>query len=276
MNTQISFKKSFAEKKVLKIISGINNFDVKKVFNIVNTAEFSSATYIDVSANINLIKLIKKVSKLPICVSVIDSSNIYKCLANGAEIIEIGNYDLFYKHGHIFSSKRIINLVKEIKILFPQITLCVTLPHDLSVKKQLILAKQLMQLGVNLFQTEGLSSHVSYSNNIYSIGKSLSKVSATLSTTYILSDKSSIPIVTASGLTQTTIPMAFAYGASGIGISQSLLKMKNLNEMNALTNTVKKIISNTSCHNIDYSHQQICLSPGFKSLIINKILSHSK
>lgn len=145
-----SLQKNINERNVIKVISGINNFQSTQIIKICKAADIAQATYLDIAANPHLINTVKQVTKLPLCISTLNPNLIYECLSAGAEIIELGNYDAFYKSQNLFSEKRVFSISKLIKSLFPEITICVTIPHHLSVKKQVYLAQQLEDLNIDM------------------------------------------------------------------------------------------------------------------------------
>ena len=85
-----SFDKDFKEKRVIKVITGISNTNVYQISKIAKAAELANASYLDVVANTQVVKFLKSFSSLPICVSSIETIDIYNCLAAGADIVEIG------------------------------------------------------------------------------------------------------------------------------------------------------------------------------------------
>nr|YP_010338487.1 hypothetical protein MW432_pgp144 [Rhodaphanes brevistipitata]UNJ18437.1 hypothetical protein [Rhodaphanes brevistipitata] len=268
-----NLKQAILERKVLKIISGINNFDLKNIINIINAAHISKATYIDIAANEILIKEIKNLTNLPICVSTIDPSIIYKCIAAGADLIEIGNYDQFYKNNILFTTNRILLITAEIRSLFPEITLCVTIPHYFSIQEQIYLAKQLAKLKVNVLQTEGISSQLGLDRNCTSnLSKNVLNASATLSMTLAIAEVTSIPIITASGINQSNANIALQYGACGVGVGSCINKLNNLSQMISMIKIIKSNLDTHSNHAITYGNNFLSSVP--KSSSKKPIVKH--
>ena len=58
MNSNL--QEAIANRNILKIISGINNFDITKVLKITKAAEQGGATYIDMAANDVLVKTVRR------------------------------------------------------------------------------------------------------------------------------------------------------------------------------------------------------------------------
>nr|YP_009396150.1 hypothetical protein [Melanothamnus harveyi]ARW65341.1 hypothetical protein [Melanothamnus harveyi] len=226
-------KKSLQSKSAVKIISGINNTNISDVTKIVKAANLSKATYIDIAANPRLVYHTKSLSSLPVCISSINALDIYNCLIAGADIIEIGNYDFFYKNGIYLTLDQILSLVLEVKKFATNIDICVTIPYHISLCDQIHLAKQLEIIGVNLIQTEGIAnlSKSKYINSNFDISNLNNTFLPSLLSTYIISKSIKLPIITASGCKNLTSSVASIYGASGIGIGSSLTKFKSTIDM---------------------------------------------
>lgn len=254
------------QKRAFKVISGINNFNINQVCCLAKAAEIAGATYIDVAANPYLVRQVKEITNLEICISSIDPSLIYQCITNGATIIEIGNYDIFYNDKYKFSTNRIITLTEEIKALFPNIKLCVTIPHHLTIKEQINLTYKLTDLNVDLLQTEGITSYQELPQHQFILSSMLNKVSATLSTTYVLSQLGSPPIITASGITHTSASLAVQYGAAGIGVSSALIRLDSINNIIRMIQIIQKLLSDYPKQSVfSYSLGNVSLAPYLKS-----------
>lgn len=199
----------------LKVIIGLNNFNTRDIISKVQAAERAGATYVDIAANVSILREVQVLSSIPICVSSIDVNELVKCYNAGADILEIGNFDIFYAKGLTFSEEQVFKLAENLRSLLPNATICVTIPHQLSLTDQVVLAKSLENLGIDLIQTEGSSSYKYIDNNLVN---SVFNASSSLSTTYILSKYINIPIISSSGITPLTAPIAISYGASGVGI----------------------------------------------------------
>ena len=69
-----SFKRALAEKRAVKIIAGIDNFDVESVKKVVNSASNSGASAIDICANPDIIAMARSMTELPLFVSSIETT----------------------------------------------------------------------------------------------------------------------------------------------------------------------------------------------------------
>nr|UNJ16444.1 hypothetical protein [Boldiaceae sp.] len=245
MNITNKFILDFEEKQALKIISGLNNFNKSNIIEIITAAELGGATYIDIVADKRIIKLANSLTKLPLCISSILPEQIYKCVDEGVEIIEIGNFDSFYQKSMFFKSNDIKNLSYTIRkaLPYPYIKLCVTLPYILSIKEQLELAKYLEFIGIDMIQTEGSLNYKS--SNLDKI-LPLNRSNLTLITTYSLSKTVSIPIIASSGLTLSTAAVAKSYGASCIGIKSAISNLKGIEKKIKMIKALKKSLTSNN------------------------------
>lgn len=162
---------------------------------------------------------------MPICVSSISLEDFYISAVEGVDLIEIGNYDIFYQQGIFLSKQDILNLAKEALKLFNGLDICVTIPYTLSLNEQIQLSCQLEFLGIQVLQTEGLKieSVRKYNKLTELIDTSL----PVLSSTYAISKAVKIPVIAASGVNCSIASLAILYGASGIGIGTSVMNCSN-------------------------------------------------
>lgn len=245
----------FKEKKAVKVIAGLNNTNISQIAKITQAAELANASYIDVCANTRIVKFLKSVSCLPICISSVEPLDIYNCVLAGADIVEVGNYDCFYDKGIYISSSNIIKLVKEIKNLVSHTLICVTVPYYLSLNEQINLAKNLESLGVDILQTEGLHFSKS-SKGLYHRINSCSQLycsnalSASLLSTHMISKSVKLPVITASGVTDVFTAYTCLYGASGVGIGSAIYAKESIFDMAKYINQVKNMLVN----NKKFSH----------------------
>ncbi len=215
---------AFAQRSVLKIISGLNNFDGDRVRAVVTAAEHGGATLVDIAADPDLVRIAQEVTTLPICVSAVDPCLLVKAVAAGADLVEIGNYDSFYAQGRVFSATEVLELTRQTRALLPQIMLSVTVPHTLPLDEQVTLAESLVEAGADVIQTEGgTSSQPRHSGTLGLI----EKAAPTLAAAYEISQAVSIPVLCASGLSAVTIPLAIASGAAGVGVGSAVNQLNS-------------------------------------------------
>ncbi|KAL7604081.1 uncharacterized protein ycf23 [Lactuca sativa] len=227
--------KSFHERKALKIISGLQNFNKDNVASVVIAADKGGATHVDIACDPELVKLVTSLTSLPICVSSVDPSAFLAAVEAGASMVEIGNYDSFYDAGIVFSPDQILNLTVETRRILPFVTLSVTVPHTLSLPDQAKLAEQLQQEGVDIIQTEGGKCSNPSKPGVLGL---IEKANPTLAAAYTISRAVKIPVMCASGLSAVTAPMAITAGASGVGVGSAINK---LNDVVAMIAEVRSI-----------------------------------
>ena len=240
-------QKELYKKSLLKIISGLNNFDIESIRMISNAATIGGADMIDIACDPNAVEASLEITSLPICVSAVKPKSFVDAVKAGAALIEIGNFDSFYEQGIFFSASDVIALTNETKDLLPNIPLSVTVPHTLTLDKQVDLAIQLVSLGADIIQTEGGKSSKPYSSGINGF---LEKSVPTLAATYAIHQefaKNSIdqPIMSASGLSQITCPLAISCGASAVGVGSVINKIDNLVGMIAVVRGLKESLDKT-------------------------------
>ena len=98
------------------------------------------------------------------------------------------------------------------------------------IDKQVDLAVNLVREGVDIIQTEGGTSSIPYSPGIQGF---FEKSVPTLAATYAIHQEFkkqslNIPIMSASGLSQVTCPLAISSGASAVGVGSVVNKLDNL------------------------------------------------
>lgn len=229
-------KQAFAEKKALKVISGLNNFDLTNVTAVAKAAELGGATFVDIAAYPDLVRAVRQVTSLPICVSAVEPELLVQAVAAGADLVEIGNFDSFYAQGRRFEAEEVLALTKQTRALLPNITLSVTVPHILPLDQQVALAEALVNAGADIIQTEGGTSSNPQSAGTLGL---VEKAAPTLAAAYEISQAVAVPVLCASGLSSVTVPMAIASGASGVGVGSAI---NQLNSEIAMIAVVRSLV----------------------------------
>ncbi len=234
-----SFKRALDEKRAVKIIAGIDNFDSEKVKKVVKAAEAAGASAVDICADPDIISMVREITSLPLFVSSIVPEELAHAVDLGADAIELGNFDALYKKGCAFTSNQVLNLVKRtIELtLDTKPFFCVTIPGELEISEQISLARELEALGVNLIQTEGHFSSEP-SNGVRGL---VERAELTLSNTIELARNIDLPIMTATGINPTTASLAFASGASAIGCGSCVNKLDSEISMVAVSRSLVEI-----------------------------------
>lgn len=238
------FKKHLRENRAVKIISGIDNYNTTLVKKVAIAAQSGLASAIDVSANEEVIKVAKANTKLPIFVSSIHPFALANAVKWGADAVEVGNFEALYKQNQTLSADEVYEITLEtMNLVGSDIFVCVTIPGHLDIAEQIELAKKLEILGVDLIQTEGVaknSTSAHGSMGLIEIAKN------TIANTMELSRQVGVPVMAASGLTPNTVPMAFAAGASAVGVGSCVNK---LDTQIAMIATVRNIVGSVGYRN---------------------------
>jgi len=238
----------YIQKSLVKIISGIQNYDKQKSLYVSMAAELGEATAIDICDDPEIIKPIRALVQMPIFISSIDPIKLIAGVSYGADVLEIGNYEPFYKIEKMFTPSEIIELAKFVKKSISSLQrpteqaplLSCTVPATLEIENQIKLGKELLDLGVDILQTEGFLQATPPSDRNDATYNDILKAASTLANTIEL--RKALPnahIITASGITPTTIPLALGAGANGIGIGTYISSVTTQDEM---TERVKEVI----------------------------------
>ena len=236
MTIQPKLQRAFQEGRALKIIAGLTNFDPTSVAKVVRAADRGGATFLDIAADPELVKLAKSLTNLPICVSAVEAAKFVPAVAAGADLIEIGNFDAFYAQGIRFEAAEVLQLTRETRALLPEITLSVTVPHILELDRQVELAEALVKAGADIIQTEGGTSAAPQHGGVLGL---IEKATPSLAAAHAISRSVSVPVLCASGLSDVTVPMAIAAGAAGVGVGSAI---NQLNDSVAMVAVVRSLV----------------------------------
>jgi len=237
MTTLNQLQSALSNRKALKIISGLQNFDPESVQMVVRAATLGGATFVDIAADVNLVKLVKTQTSLPVCVSAIAPEKLAEAVAAGADLVELGNYDSFYAQGRVFSAAEVMALTQATRALLPNTMLSVTVPHTLPLDQQVSLAEQLVEIGADLIQTEGGTSSAPSHAGILGL---IQKAAPTLAAAHAISRTVSVPVLCASGLSDVTAPLAIAAGAAGVGVGSAVNQLQNQVAMIAVVRSLRE------------------------------------
>jgi len=242
MNRIDLFKQHLNEKRAVKIIAGIDNFDIENVRKVVSAANQAGASAIDICASEEILNAARQLTELPIFVSSIIPEELAQAARMGADAIELGNFDALYKKGIVMGADEVLELAKRTMSLVDKedIFVCVTVPGHISVAEQIDLARSLESIGIDLIQTEGAAIA-----NVQSEGARglLETAQVSIANTIEIARNVEIPVMTASGITSTTAAMAFAAGASAIGVGSCINKLDSSIAMMAVARSLVEIAS---------------------------------
>jgi deoxyribose-phosphate aldolase len=236
MDFHSTLQRAFTEGRVLKVISGLNNFDRDRVAATIKAAEIGGATFVDIAADADLVKLAKNLIKLPVCVSAVEPEKFVAAVNAGADLIEIGNFDSFYAQGRKFEAEEVLAITRQTRALLPEITLSVTVPHILELDQQVQLAEELVKAGADIIQTEGGTSSQPAHPGTWGL---MEKAAPTLAAAYEISRAVSVPVLCASGISSVTAPLAIAAGAAGVGVGSAI---NQLNSEVAMIAAVRSLV----------------------------------
>lgn len=236
------FRQHLTEKRAVKVIAGIDNFDIENIKKVVASAEQSHASAVDICAKEEIVSEIRSMTEMPIFVSSIVPEELARAVELGADAIELGNFDVLYKKGVSLSSQEVLSLVERTLELLGdnRVFFSVTIPGELAIAEQIELARKLETMGIDLIQTEGYFSSELLADGVRGL---MERAELTLSNTIELSRNIDLPIMTASNINPTTAPFAFAAGASAIGCGSCINKMDSELSMMATASSLVEIAS---------------------------------
>ena len=241
------FKQHLIEKRAVKVIAGIDNFDIDNIRKVVRAAETAQASAIDICADEKIVSEIREMTDMPLFVSSIVPEELVRAVELGADAIELGNFDVLYKKGTSFTAENVLSLVNRTLELLgdTRVFFSVTIPGEISVADQIELARKLETMGIDLIQTEG---HFSKETPAAGVRGLMERAELTLSNTVELARNIDLPIMTATGINPTTAAFAFAAGASAIGCGSCINKMDSELSMMATAKQLVEIASKNTQH----------------------------
>lgn len=242
MTVNSKLQTAFNRGPVLKVISGLTNFDAERVAATVKAATEGGATFLDIAADASLVEMARKLTDLPICVSAVEPAKFLPAVEAGADLIEIGNFDAFYAQGRRFEAEEVLELTRQTRDLLPEITLSVTVPHILELDRQAELAIELVAAGADIIQTEGSVAVKPAHPGTLGL---IEKAAPTLAAASEISRAVSVPVLCASGISNVTAPMAIAAGAAGVGVGSAVNRLDNHLAMVAAVRALVEALATT-------------------------------
>ena len=244
MNRIMNFKEALSEKRAVKIIAGINNHNMENVRNVVTSAVQGGAHAVDICFDREIFDMTRELthsSNVAVFVSSVHPHELATAAEWGADAIELGNFDALYREGRRFSAHDVLNLVMETQKLLNgrEIFFSVTIPGHISVAEQVELAHRLEDMHIDLIQTEGSATVDTHKAGALGL---LETAQVSIANTMELTSNTEIPVMTASGISVKTAPLAFAAGASAIGAGSAVNRCENIISMLA---TVKSLVEST-------------------------------
>ncbi len=226
-----ALKNALQNKKAVKVIAGIANTDLEHVLTIVEAATQAQATAVDIASLPEIVQAVRKATNLTVFVSDTDPKALAQAAKNGADVVELGNYDALYEQGLFFNHDDVLRLAKEtVALIGDKALISVTIPGHLTLETQSRMAQELENMGVDMIQTEGASRALALDPTVTTLSAD-EKAMITFNNTQALVRSTAIPIITASGITATNANIALANGAAGVGVGSSINKLTDLAPM---------------------------------------------
>ena len=234
------FKRHLREKRAIKIITGVNNFDLEQIKKIAAATQAGLASALNITCDKAVYDTAKANTKLPIFVSSIHPFKLAQAVKWGADAIEIGSYG----QEEIYSADELYEITLETMSLVEDsdVFVCVSIPAYISMEEQIELAKKLELLGVDLIQAEG-TKNITTATGMKAL---IENCQTAITNANELSSYVSIPIMATSGITSQTTPLAIEAGASGVGVGSAISKLDTQVEMTA---AIRNIVASIAYRN---------------------------
>lgn len=208
----------------VKVISGLANLDLNKVIPVVNAAVEAGIPAVDVAADVEIIRWVKDHTPLTVFASALEPSLLLDAALAGADVVELGNYDVLYAAGKGISLATVLSHSRELLSKLPAgVRLSVTIPGTLSLSEQLDLGTQLQAMGVHFLQVEVLGGTLELG---LSVAKELQSIVE-------------IPVILAGGLTLDNLALYVETGVLGLGVGKLI---RSLDSEKAMVETLKALL----------------------------------
>jgi thiamine monophosphate synthase len=226
------------ERRLVKVIAGIENFDKASVMAIAKAAAQGGAQAVDIAADAELVRAVKAETHLIVFVSSVEPAKLIAAAEAGADVLELGNYDALYHQGIHPTKEQILGWAREVKnTVGNRVPLCVTVSGHLSLAEQLDLATTLQAMGVDILQTEGQVGP--QGNDTFS---ALSGAVSALANTAEIRKVVELPLLLAGGFNVVSAPFAIAAGADALGVGKAVTSLKDEAAMAAATAEIVKAL----------------------------------
>ena len=208
----------------VKAIAGIANHRVESVARLAKVAEEAGVQALDVSANVDCIKVARTLFTGQLFASAVSAKALRLAVDAGADVAELGNFDDMYAHGDFITAAEVMTLAQESLVaLAGKAPLCVTIPGHLSRNAQVEMLHALADMGVAMVQTEGAIRLLNDEKvQLLSVEE---KSALSLENARLLSSVGRLPVMVASGISSGNIVEALATGAIAVGIGSAFNKL---------------------------------------------------
>lgn len=216
-NTQL-----FQNLPFLKVIAGIENFDVGNIREVAAAANGIAAA-IDVSVDEASVRWIKAHTDLQVFVSSLDPKALAESIEWGTDWVELGNFQPIYDRGAVINPDMVLTWTRElVSLVKDSARICVTLPGILDLKAQIQLAQELELLGVDLLQIENITGDTGH----------VAPIQAAVN----------IPVMLSGKLHLNNLVEALQTGAEGFGVGAAIRKADDMSVyIRALQNQLQAV-----------------------------------
>jgi len=227
MTKKVQLNNILNNKSLLKVISGMENFDKDNIKTVVNSAVLGGANAVDISSDYEMINWVKENhSQLILFVSSLSIESLLKAKENGADVLELGNFDALYSKGKSITKEEIINLTRELRSRVGKDTvLCITVPGNVSIKEQIDVALKLQAAGADILQIENLNYNSDYKNAVEIV-----KIVE-------------IPVILSGKIDSKKVEKAISTGVNGIGIGNAIRNKGSLHDMTEEVKSLMKVLN---------------------------------
>ncbi|HEY9724767.1 MAG TPA: DUF561 domain-containing protein [Oscillatoriaceae cyanobacterium] len=209
------------DRRLLKVIAGIENFDLAQVVTIASAAERGGAQAVDVAADAAIVRAVKESTNLVVFVSSVDPAKLVEACEAGADVLELGNFDALYHQGIHPTKAQILDWATAVKnAVGNRVPFCVTVSGHLPLAEQLELARALEALGVDILQTEGQVGP--QGDDTFT---ALSSAVSALANTAEIRKAVKLPLLLAGGFNVHSAAFAIAAGADALGVGKAVTKL---------------------------------------------------
>ena len=227
----------------VKVIAGINNYELETVRDVVRAAEAGGADAVDVAARQEIVEAARELFTRALVVSSVEPTELVNAVRWGADVVELGNFDALYAEGRFFDAETVLKLAEETVTRVREIAtvdqawISVTVPGHLAAEHQVSLTQRLEKLGVDLIQTEG-AVRVNETEKRVDTLTPERQLELTLANTRVLVKATRLPVMTATAITPETIVQAFEAGASMVGVGRAVREVRVVEEMTRRVQTL--------------------------------------
>ena len=232
------FQAALKERRAVKAIAGIANFDIENVAQVARAAQQSGADALDVAARKDVVAAAKQnAPDVFLFASSVKPEELLVAVEAGVDGVELGNFDALYKEGLFYSYDDVLKLATEtVELIGNKALVSITVPGHLSTDAQLQLLKELEALNVDVIQTEG-AIRLFNGNQVQALSAA-DKAEVTLHNTRTLVAATRLPVMTASGLDAENVSTAFKAGASAVGIGSAVNQLETEEAMVAVLQNI--------------------------------------